>query len=466
MNESSSTTSNPEAELKRRTLALKHKLDLRLMPFLSLLYFFSFLDRVNIGNARLIHIEDDLNLTSSQYAWVLSVFFIGFIVFDIPSNLVIKRFSPSRWIARIMVSWGAVTMATAGVTNFAGLVAARFFLGVAEAGLFPGLIFYLTFWYTRREQCTRFALFFSSASLAGAFGGALAYGMGRMNGVSKLKGWQWIFLIEGLATILVGIITWFYLPNYPHQAKWLTESERELAEARLSQDFTNLSESKFDRSQFTNAVKSYKTWMYMFMYVGVNTPVYSISLFLPTIVRGLGFSSLTAQLFTCPPYFLAFLFTLATSYHSDRTKERGYHLILQAGVGIVGLVLMSTMTELKARYAAACVAAMGVFSCVPVLLSWVTNNVIGATKAATTSAMVIAFGNCGGLIASQFYRADEAPQYLRSNWLNVCFLSMAILLAFAMKISMKQENKRYDLAEQQGVLIKEVSGNPAFRNIL
>ncbi|KAK9717717.1 hypothetical protein K7432_006001 [Basidiobolus ranarum] len=390
------SVSESRDELERK---LRRKFDMRIIPFVSLLYLCAFIDRANIGNARLDNLEKDLNIDSSQYSWALSIFFFGYVIFEVPSNLMLKKWKASRWIARIMVTWGAVTIAMAGVNNYAGLLTARFFLGVAEAGLFPGIIFYLTFWYTRDEQCTRVALFFASASLAGAFGGVLAFFISQMSGIGGLKGWQWIFIIEGIPTVIIGCITWFYLPDDPQSSAWLSETERELAESRLRYDNAApiTADQAFDKGQFLATVLNIKTWIYMFIYIGINTPVYSLALLLPTIIRGLGFTNLIAQILTAPPYILAFVFSIGYSIHSDRTKERCFHLMASGCMGIVGFILLATLEDLKGRYVAACVTVMGVFACVPVILSWVTNNSVGSTKSATASGMVIAFGNCGGL---------------------------------------------------------------------
>ncbi|ORY02237.1 MFS general substrate transporter [Basidiobolus meristosporus CBS 931.73] len=456
------SVSENRRELERK---LRRKFDLRIIPFVSLLYLCAFIDRTNIGNARLDNIEEDLNIDGSQYSWALSIFFFGYVIFEVPSNLMLKKWKASRWIARIMVTWGGVTIAMAGVKSYAGLLATRFFLGVAEAGLFPGIVFYLTFWYTRDEQCTRVALFFASASLAGAFGGVLAFFISQISGTGGLRGWQWIFILEGIPTVIIGIVVWFYLPDDPESSSWLSESEKELAESRLRYDsaVTVESDHGFDRGQFLATVLNAKTWLYMFMYIGINTPVYSLALLLPTIIRGLGFTHLIAQLLTAPPYILAFIFSIGYAIHSDHTKERCVHLVCSGCMGILGFVLLAILDDLKGRYIAACITVMGTFACVPVLLSWVTNNSVGSTKSATASGMVIAFGNCGGAISGQFYRGDEAPQYLRSHMINVSFLTMAVILALIIRTLFKRENHKFDRDQSHGIIVDEIAENPTFR---
>ncbi|KAG1157825.1 hypothetical protein G6F36_014212 [Rhizopus arrhizus] len=190
--------------------ALLWKLDLRIIPLIGALYLCSFLDRVNIGNARLAGLTTDLNISPNAYNAALSIFFAGYVLFEVPSNMILKVVGPSKWIPIVMLSWGTVMACMAACKNSAGLLASRFFLGITEAGLFPGIIFYLSLWYT---------LFFSCSTLAGAFGGVLAYGIMQMDGVGGLHGWQWIFIIEAIPTLLLAFAAYALLPDFPENSK-------------------------------------------------------------------------------------------------------------------------------------------------------------------------------------------------------------------------------------------------------
>ncbi|KAK9765677.1 hypothetical protein K7432_005798 [Basidiobolus ranarum] len=436
---------------------LLRKLDFRILPYVGLLYLFSFLDRVNIGNARLAKLEADIGLNPSQYSWCLSIFFVGYVIFEVPSNLLLKKYSPSRWIARIMVTWGTCTMCMAAVKDFPGMMVCRLFLGIAEAGLFPGMVFYLTFWYTRREQCSRVALFFSAATLAGAFGGVLAYGITHMHGVQGIAGWQWIFIIEGAPTVLLGVVTWFYLPNSASSAKWLTPRQRELVELRLAHDQMAVSSSHFDKQQFIEAVTDIKVWMYALLYIGILLPLYSLALLLPTIVRDLGFTDLTAQLLTAPPYAFGFVFTIGMAFHSDHQNERGYHLVGQSLFGVLGYILLIVLKDTWTLYAAACITTMGVFSCIPLSLGWLNNNMCGSTKAATATAIVISFGNIGGVIAGQLYRKEEAPHYIPSHTANMCMMLLTCIMSFLLKHYLKRQNRNLENSHQNESELKNTT---------
>jgi sugar phosphate permease len=208
-------------------------MDLRLIPMLAALYLLSFLDRGNIGNAKIQGLQTDLKLTGQQYNLCATVFFFTYCAFEIPSNLLLKRFRPSIWLPSIMVAWGTVMTLMGLVKSYHGLLVARIFLGVAEAGLYPGVAYYLTMWYCTEELALRQGLFFSAASVAGAFSGLLAYAIAKMNGVGGLAGWQWIFILEGLLTVVVAISAFFILHDFPDTAGFLTVEEKAWVVHRL-----------------------------------------------------------------------------------------------------------------------------------------------------------------------------------------------------------------------------------------
>ncbi|GKZ26503.1 hypothetical protein AbraIFM66951_002584 [Aspergillus brasiliensis] len=218
---------------------LLRKMDLHIMPMLTLLYLFSFLDRGNIGNARIEGMEEDLHLGGTQYNWALTVFFFTYTVFELPSNLILQKVRPSIWIPSLMVAWGTVMTLMGIVTNYNGLLIARIFLGAAEAGIYPGVAYYITMWYSRHEAQFRQALCFSAASIAGAFSGLLAFAISKMNGIGGYSGWRWIFIIEGLATVVVAVMSYFLLYDYPDTASFLTRDERAWIQRRLSLQFSN-----------------------------------------------------------------------------------------------------------------------------------------------------------------------------------------------------------------------------------
>ncbi|KAK9767634.1 hypothetical protein K7432_002441 [Basidiobolus ranarum] len=421
---------------------LVKKMDWRVLPYAGLIYLFFVLDRGNVGCARLAGIETDLHLSPSQYSMCLSVFYIGYVVCEIPSNLLLKRFSPSRWIAMTMVSWGICTLVTATVRNFQGLAVARLFLGFTEAGLYPGLIFYLTFWYTRNEQSLRFALFTSINSLANAFSGVLSYAVIQLAEYAGLSAWQWIYILEGAPTVLIGVTTWFYMSNTPTDAPWLSEREKALADYRLKKDFRDKLTRTFDKKQFADAFKDPIVLLYMLISFAQVVPLASISLLLPTILRDVGFSNTKALLLSSPPFILATILSISMSYLSDKRHKRSIHVILQPLIGVAGFTMLLFFNNLWMLYAAACVATLGAFSYSAISISWLTNNISGSTKTATATALATATGSLGGIVAGQLYRASEAPHYISSHLINISALSLVSLCAIIMRLYLIQKNSQ------------------------
>ncbi|ORX62709.1 MFS general substrate transporter [Hesseltinella vesiculosa] len=425
---------------------LQWKLDLRIVPWLSLLYLCSFLDRVNIGNAKLAGIVQDIGITPNNYNLALSIFFIGYIIFEIPSNLILKHIGPHKWIPIVMICWGVTMASMAAVSNTSGLLAARFFLGITEAGLFPGSLYFLSLFFTRKEQATRVALFFGSATVAGAFGGVLGYGIMQMNGVRGLAGWQWIFIIEALPTIALSFLTYFVLPDVPRRAKFLTDREREIVLHRLAEDAGPATEEHFSWRQFRYAVMDWKVYMHSLIYICGSTPLYSLSLFMPSIIQGMGFTDLRAQAMSTPPYVFAFFFTVGIAIHSDRRTERGLHIAVPAFVGMIGYMLLIVLADkgATARYVAACITAIGVFAHIPAMLSWFANTFGGHTKKGVTTAICVMIGNVGGAIGGQVYRADDGPLYRRGNEICCGLMAGVVVFSLIFKYLLERENKRRD----------------------
>ncbi|KAI0162545.1 major facilitator superfamily transporter [Pestalotiopsis sp. NC0098] len=428
------------------TKALIRKIDWVLIPFLALLYLLSFLDRTNIGNARLADLEVSLGMdpTSLQYNTALSAFFPWYVAAEIPSNLAMKRFRPSVWIPSIMVAWAIVCIAMGLVHNYAGLLAARMALGFAEGGLFPGITYYITLWYRRHECGLRMAIFFSAATAAGAFGGLLARGIVEMKGVAGLGAWQWIFIIEGIATFIIAVTAFFVMQDYPDTAKFLTPTEKEEVIRRLEEDRSALA-NEFDMKYFYDAVKDWKIWVHMFITIGVYTPLYSFSLFLPTIIKSLGFTNdKTSQLMTVPPYVAACICCIAAGWLADKHGQRGIYMIFFNCVAIFGFVLLICSSNNHLKYAGTFFAAMGIYPNVPQGVAWNGNNIGGSTKRGVGIAMHVGFGNLGGAIAGFLYRSKDAPQFYPGHGTLIATETMSVILCIAMTIYLRRENARRD----------------------
>ncbi|KAI4649188.1 hypothetical protein J4E93_003502 [Alternaria ventricosa] len=322
------------------TKKLLRKLDWHLIPFMSLIYLLCFLDRTNIGNARLDHLEQDLKLHGLQYNDCLAVLFPFYIAAEIPSNIMMKRTRPSIWLTFIMFFWSLAMILQGFVQNYSGLMATRVFLGVFEGGLFPGVNYYISQWYVRDECGFRMALFFSAATLAGAFGGVLARGIAEMSGVGGKAAWAWIFILEGLLSILVSTIAYWCIYDYPETARFLTPKERTEVQRRLHVDHGHLS-NDFDMKYVYQALTDWKIYIFMLICMAGFCPIYSFALFLPTIIKNMGYTANDAQLMSVPPYVCACFFTIAASWYADRVKKRGVFLMGFQVVAIAGFAMLA-----------------------------------------------------------------------------------------------------------------------------
>ncbi|KAI8139133.1 major facilitator superfamily domain-containing protein [Fennellomyces sp. T-0311] len=437
-----------EKELKR----LMWKLDLRIIPYVCILYLCSYLDRVNIGHAKIAGIMDEIDITESQYSWSLSIFFIGYVIFEVPGNLMLKWLGPRMWISIIMIIWGAILAAMAAVRNGKELMVARFFLGVAEAGLYPGVLYYLSVWYTRKQTALRVAFFYASNTLAGAFGGLLAYGIMHMDGLQGLSGWQWIFIIEAIPTLFFAVVTYFYLPDMPEKATFLNERERAIILNQNRKDAGPALETHFSWNQVWSTFLDWKTFAYSFLYIVAAIPVYTLSLFMPSIVNGMGYQALTAQAMTTPPYICAFFMCILNSWSAGRRNERGAHMALAATLALIGYILLIVLRNNPSEhlYAGAIIATTGTFGMMPAFVSWFGNNYGGHTRRNVAIATIASIGNCGGIISGQVYRADDGPHYITGHTINLALMAFCVVGPLAMKYVLHRINvKRINMSPEE-----------------
>ncbi|KAI9796266.1 MAG: hypothetical protein M1825_000857 [Sarcosagium campestre] len=421
------------------------QLDLRLIPWLCLLYLASFLDRTNIGNAKLLHLERDLGMSGDgQYSAVLTIFFISYSLFEPLTNILLKRLRPRIFIPAIMLLWGICMTFMGFSTNYSSLLAARWFLGLTEAGLFPGVNYYLSCWYKRSEFGVRAAIFFSAAAVSGSFGGLLAAAIGKMDGIGGKAGWAWIFILEGLATVLIGIISFWMVHDFPDDAKFLSPDDRARVILRLKQDKQSSAEhEEFKMTYFWASVKDWKTWTSAVIYMGCDGPLYAFSLFLPTIIKDLGYSSTRAQLLSVPPYAAACILTVAIGFIADRTHQRG---LCNMGVSILGLIGFSMLlgsSRPGVQYAGTFFGALGIYPCIANTISWASNNTEGVYKRGVTLGFVIGWGNLNGVVSSNIYRSSNGPKFTSGHsvvigYLGICLLGGSIL----QYVLLRQENAK------------------------
>ncbi|EOO03014.1 putative high-affinity nicotinic acid transporter protein [Phaeoacremonium minimum UCRPA7] len=340
------------ADLAAIEKKLVRKLDIYLIWLIMSLYLFSFLDRVNIGNARLYKLEEDLGLHGDQYQTAVSILFVTYLAFEVPSNLVLKKLTPRIWIAFITTAWGIIATLTGLVQSYGSLIACRLLLGVVEAGLFPGLNVYLTFFYTRHELALRVGYLIVSAAIAGGVGGLLAYGIGHMDGVAGMSGWRWIMIIEGIPSVLLGVLVFFLLPNDIEHAYFLSDAEKKMLVARHSREYgMTTSAREFSKKDMNKAFRDWKVWAFCIAQFGVDTMLYGFSTFLPTIIKGLGtWTAAQVQLLTMPCYFLGAATYMSIAYLSDHMQKRGIFCVIFGSVSVVGYGILVSDSSSGVHY--------------------------------------------------------------------------------------------------------------------
>ncbi|PQE27457.1 hypothetical protein CJF31_00009080 [Rutstroemia sp. NJR-2017a BVV2] len=397
-------------------------------------------------NAKTAGMQKDLKLTSAEYQWLLTIFYIAYIVFEWFA-LMWKVIPPHMWACFCVVGWGTVATLQSATYSWSGMMTARFFLGFFEAGYGPGIPYLLSFFYLRHEIGVRIGFFLSAAPLATCFAGALAYGITSGDG-SAIANWRLLFLVEGLPCVLAGIATYFILPDSPEKARFLNEEEKLVAKARgVRQVGAEEEEHRVGRISFADigaALIDPKNYLTAMMYFSCNVSFSSLPVFLPTILNEMGFSAVNAQGLSAPPYFLAFLLVILSTYIADRTQQRGLVIICLSALGAVGYILLATTSAVGPRYTGVFLAAAGIFPCISNILPWVLNNQGSDTKRGTGIALLNLIGQCGPLLGTRLYPAEESPFYRKGMWVCTAFMIFNGFLALALRTLLAWENKRLD----------------------
>ncbi|TFK52784.1 MFS general substrate transporter [Heliocybe sulcata] len=474
----SPTTSGADSPTLRQLTAeeekiLWRKVDLRLMPILTIMYLFCFLDRGNIGNAKLQGLTSQLHLVGDEYNIALiNVPAMGRRVSKAPashiaylnslqSGLLLKRLRPSRWLPGITIAWGVVMTMMGIVKSYQQLVGVRICLGIAEAGLFPGIVYYLTLWYPRHMLQYRTGLFIGSASVAGlgAFSGLLAFGISFMSGAEGLEGWSWIFIIEGMATVVVGIIALFVLVDFPDTAKFLTEKERLFIIHKKKYDLSSVGEEeRFALRHIWDAVTDWQVWMLSLVNMSIIGPLWGISLFLPSIIQGwaqascvLGEFVINYTLCGAPSAIVLLLMAI----WSDRIKMRSPFIVACLLMSLIGFAINITDAPTGAKYFGTFFCVVGHYAAFPGGITWLSNNMAGQYKRAVGIGLQGGMGMLAGAISSNVYRTQDAPRYILGHGIELMFVGLGLVsvpltVLIYMGINTRRDRLRQELEGEEG----------------
>ncbi|KZF24772.1 MFS general substrate transporter [Xylona heveae TC161] len=429
---------------------LMAKVDMRVIPCLCILYLLAFLDRVNISNAAVFGLPQDIHLTGTEYNTALTIFFVPYVVAEIPSNILMKKLQPHVWLSACMFFFGIAALCQGFAHNYGGLLAARFFLGLFECGMFPGCFYLIGMWYKRSEAQRRYSFFFSSTTLAGAFAGLLASAIGKMDGVRGLQGWRWVFILEGLFTCVVAIIFFFLLPDFPETARWLKEDERVYVKARLQVDQGRSAADKpITLKDVVNVFKDYKVFLGALMYFGLIVPGYGYAYFAPGIIKSYGYSPISTQLHSVPPWAAAFGFAMLIAFLSDKFKHRFIFALIPLAVCIAGFgILIKVHDNTRLQYGALFLVAMGAYSAMPVIVCWFNMNLGGHHRRSVGSAFQVGFGNIGGIIATYSFLAKDKPKYIPGYSICISFVCLSVVSCIAYFLATWSQNRARDRTPQ------------------
>jgi len=375
--------------LEHRTIA---KVSARLIPFLILCYFVAYLDRVNVGFAALT-MNKDLGLSASTFGFGAGIFFLAYFLFEVPSNLFLERVGARKWIARIMFSWGLFSGATAFIGGETSFYVVRVLLGIAEAGFFPGIIFFLTLWFPAVYRARIIGYFMAAIPLSTVIGAPLSGLLLGLNGFMGMKGWQWLFILEAAPALILSVVVFFYLTDRPADARWLEPDERAWLVDRLQEEQAN--RERLRRYSVRQALLNRNVLALSFVYFGAVATNYGLSFFLPQIVKAFGVSNFQTGLITALPYVVGVISIVWWGRHSDRMAERRFHLALPLFVASAGIASSTALDDPTMKMVALSIAGFGIFGCLPVFWTFPTAFLSGAA-AAGAIALINSIGNLAG----------------------------------------------------------------------
>lgn len=366
---------------------------------------------------------------------------------ELPSNLILKKVRPSRWISFIATAWGIIATLTGVVQSFGGLIAARLCLGLVEGGLFPGMAVYLTMFYTRDEIALRIGYLFVSSALSGAFGGLLAYGISFLDGAAGLHGWRWILIIEGLPAVVLGIACWWLLADDYHTAWYLTPAEKDMMRLRFARQHGRTTSAELlDWKDVKKGLTDWKVYCFCLGQTGMDTMLYGYSTFLPTIIKSINpaWSSQLVQVLTIPCYVLGALSYVSAAWLSDRQQLRGPYTVALGLVSIVGYAVLASPVSSAARYFATFLVACGLYVSVGIPLAWLPTNNPRYGKRTTATGLQLTIGNCAGIWAPFLYPTSDSPGYVMGHVTTLALVafSCAIYSFFSFYFARRNRNRR------------------------
>ncbi|KZZ91134.1 Major facilitator superfamily domain, general substrate transporter [Moelleriella libera RCEF 2490] len=427
-------------------IALVRKLDRRILPMLWGMYFLNYLDRSAIASARLNSLEEDCHLKGSEYNTCISVLFVGYLLMQLPSNMLMasSKVRPSLYMGVCMALWGVVSGLTAVANSYSGLVLLRFFLGVVEAPFYPGALFLLSIYYTRKEVATRLAILYSANIMSTAFSGLIAAAtFATLDGAHGLRGWRWLFIIEGIVTVVVAAVAIPVLPDHPLTTRWLTAEERQLAHDRIARDTVEQSHKASGTLASLRVAFGDPRLYLLALMQNMHLSANGFTNFFPTVVKSLRFSHTITLVLTCPPFVVAAVVAPLYGLSSGRHNERTWHITGGMSLAMVGFVVAACTLNVAARYVACFCFSVGVYCVNSCILGWASAT-LGQTmqKKAISLSFINMVANASYIYTPYLFPKSDGPQYAMAMGAEAGFTGATILCAWALKFWIMQTNRR------------------------
>ncbi|KAF9071629.1 major facilitator superfamily domain-containing protein [Rhodocollybia butyracea] len=439
---------NRNAAFERRVL---RRIDLRMLPLLGVLYSLALIDRTNLGVARVAGMAEDLGLTvGTRYSLVSCVYFIPYILLELPSNALLRVFGTRNLLSFCVIAWGAVQLAMAFVPNWKYLALCRVLLGTFEAGFFPAIVFIVSTWYQRHEVQKRLATFYLISILAGGFSAIAAYGFSRLAGRAGLHGWSWIFIIEGALTIVFGCVAWMFLPDFPDNNTFLTSEETKFVLERIEEDRGDSLPDAITLRKVFEHLSDWKIWIYGIMFMCATIPAYAIGFFVTIILSSMGWDLEHSLLLSAPPYVFAALSIFVFAWLSDYFRSRAPFIAIQTVLTLIGFTITGFVHQPGWRYFGLFLGNAGSAGCIPGILAYSSNNIVSHSKRAVTTAVVVSFGGIGGIVATTIFRQEDFPRYIPGISATISCQVLLLALLGVLTVNFWYQNKAIRMTAQPG----------------
>ncbi|KAJ6499147.1 high-affinity nicotinic acid transporter [Mycena sanguinolenta] len=445
-----------DADFEKKTI---RRIDWRLLPLMSALYAVSLMDRSNLSIARTAGMGTDLNLTvSTRYSTVACLYFVPYILFQLPSNVLLRFFGVRLWLTICVLGWGTAQLGMGFVKTWGQLAVCRVLLGLFEAGFFPALVFVITTWYKRHEVQKRLAVFYLSSIVIGGFSGLIGYAITFLKGKDGLDSWNWIFIIQGILTVVLALLNYVFAVDFPQKNTFLTTKQTKFILLRVEQDRGDSVPDEITFSKVLHHLSDWTIWACAFMFMSATMPAYAIGYFVTIILNSMGWGVRASLLLATPPYVFAAISCFIFAWMSDKAKKRAPFIAVQALLTITGITITGYAKQNGPRYFGLFVANAGASGCIPAILAYSSNNLVSHSKRAVSTAVVISAGGVGGIFATTVFREQDFPRYLNGIWATIgCQILMLVLL-----ILTSWHFARKNRLSRAGMLDGPLEGQPGF----